>query len=199
MPPFGEQVGIKRVPRAYAVVEQPSMPTSAAIRSHLPTLKRYALVLTREPDQAQDLVQETLLRALAGARTWSPGREPLPWLLAILHNAHVSRQRRRSVETAAEQVARLAPAALAAPQPERVHFNQTMTALMRLPEEQREVLVLIAIDGLSYKDAADVLGLPIGTLMSRLARARQALREATGRDKTSSEQAAVHPTLRLVR
>ena len=74
-----------------------------------------------------------------------------------------------------------------------------MTALMRLPEEQREVLVLIAIDGLSYKDAADVLGLPIGTLMSRLARARQALREATGRDKTSSEQAAVSPTLRLVR
>jgi RNA polymerase sigma-70 factor (ECF subfamily) len=176
------------------------MPATPDIRTHLPALRRYALVLTRDPDQAQDLVQEALLRALAGASTWSPKRALLPWLLAILHNTHVSRQRRRSVETEfAEQTARLSPAIIGPPQLERVHFAQTMTALMQLPEEQREVLVLTAIEGLSYKDAADVLGLPIGTLMSRLRRAREALRTASGRDEPSTERTTTRRALRLVR
>ena len=158
------------------------MTTGPDIRSHLPTLRRYALVLTRDPDEAEDLLQEALLRAVAGAGTWQPEREALPWLLAILHNAHVSRQRHRLAETnAARQASLLASATLPPPQLEQIHFNQTVTALMELPEEQRQVLVLVAIKGLSYRQAADILAVPIGTLMSRLARAREALRTAVDR------------------
>lgn len=173
---------------------------SPDITAHLPTLRRYALVLTRNVDQAEDLVQETLLRALAGARTWRPGHSVQPWLLAILHNTHVSRQRRRSIEAAVvEQAEWISPAAVPPPQIEQVHFNQTMTALMSLPEEQREVLILAAIEGLSYRDAAEILQIPMGTLMSRLARAREALRAATGRGEGSAPEPTVRPALRLVR
>lgn len=158
------------------------MSTGPDIRAHLPALKRYALVLTRDLDRAEDLLQEALLRALAGAATWHPDRKPLPWLLAILHNTHVSRQRRLAVEAdTTAQAGLLASPAIQAPQLEQVHFNQTIQALMGLPEEQREVLVLVALEGLSYRQAADILAIPIGTLMSRLGRAREALRTASGR------------------
>lgn len=171
------------------------------ISAHLGALRRYALVLTRDPDQAEDLVQETLVRAIAGARTWQPGRDVRPWLLAILHNTHVSRQRRGRLErNLAEQSGLTAPQSLPAPQTEQVHLSQTMAALMQLPEEQREVLVLIAFEGMSYRDAAEVLGIPIGTLMSRLGRARQALRQATGRgEEAAGDAPSGRSRLRLVR
>ena len=70
------------------------------VEPHLGVLRRYALVLTRSGDEAEDLVQEALVRAMAAAHTWRPGREVRPWLLAILHNAHVSRRRRQQVEAA---------------------------------------------------------------------------------------------------
>jgi len=171
------------------------MITGPDIYLHLPSLRRYALVLTRDSDQAEDLLQEALLRAVAGAGTWQPERETLPWLLAILHNAHVSRQRHRLAETTAtKQTGLLAPSAMPPTQLEQVHFNQTITALMELPEEQRQVLVLVAIKGLSYRQAADILAVPIGTLMSRLARAREALRTAVDR----REAPPVRQGLRLV-
>jgi RNA polymerase sigma-70 factor (ECF subfamily) len=176
------------------------MPSQPDLITHLPTLRRYALVLARNADAAEDLVQEALLRAMEGSHTWKPGREERPWLLSILHNVHVSRQRRRAVEAAVAQDAeRAPPAAISAPQPEQVHFSQTMAALMQLPDEQREVLVLVAIEGLSYKDAADILGWPVGTLMSRLGRAREVLRAASGRDASASGQDASRPSLRVVR
>ena len=87
------------------------------------------------------------------------------------------------------------PAATPAPQLDRVQLGQTMAALMGLPEEQREVLVLVALDGLSYKDVAEILGLPIGTVMSRLGRAREALRRVTGHDRTPATE---RPPLRVV-
>ena len=78
-------------------------PTSSQpleVEPHLGVLRRYALVLTRSADQAEDLVQETLVRAMAAAHTWRPGHDMRPWLLSILHNAHVSRRRRQQVEAA---------------------------------------------------------------------------------------------------
>ena len=106
------------------------MPSQPDIITHLPTLRRYALVLARNADGAEDLVQEALLRAMEGSHTWKPGREVRPWLLSILHNVHVSRQRRRAVEAAVAQDAGLAPlTAFPAPQPERVHFNQWTSPL----------------------------------------------------------------------
>jgi RNA polymerase sigma-70 factor, ECF subfamily len=171
------------------------------IPPHLGVLRRYALVLTRDPDQAEDLVQEALVRAMAAAHTWCPGREVRPWLLSIMHNAHVSRQRRRRVEAAAaRELAWTAPRAVAAGQADRVHLGRTMAALMTLPEEQREVLVLVALEGLSYRDAAEILGIPVGTLMSRLGRARGALRAATGHGhQPTPDASSPSPPLRVVR
>jgi RNA polymerase sigma-70 factor (ECF subfamily) len=166
------------------------------VEPHLGVMRRYALVLARDADQAEDLVQEALLRAIAGASTWRSGQALRPWLLSILHNTHVSRRRRAQVEAAgARELAATAVPAAPAPQPQRVELGQTMRALLTLPEDQREVIVLVAIDGLSYKDAAEILGLPLGTLMSRLARAREALRRAVAGEAGVGER----PALRLVR
>ncbi|MGD9509504.1 MAG: sigma-70 family RNA polymerase sigma factor [Geminicoccaceae bacterium] len=167
------------------------------VEPHLGVLRRYALVLTRSSDEAEDLVQEALLRAIAGAASWQPARGLRPWLLSIVHNTHVSRQRRRQVEQAARgELAQAEPAVSPAIQLQRVELAQTMAALMRLPEDQREVLVLVAIEGLAYKDAAEILDLPLGTLMSRLARAREALRRAVGQGDGPGQE---RPSLRVVR
>lgn len=174
-------------------------PSDLDIPAHLGVLRRYALVLTRDPDEAEDLVQEALLRAVASARTWEPGRPVRPWLLAIVHNQHVSRRRRRQVEAACTvELEEQAPKAVPAAQPHRIQLNRTMQALMSLPEEQREVLVLVALEGLSYKEAAELLGIPLGTLVSRLGRARAALRVAVGEGRTA-EAAPSPPNLRVVR
>ena len=168
-----------------------------AVEPHVGVLRRYALVLTRDADQAEDLVQDSLVRAIAAANTWRPGHDLRPWLLSILHNAHVSRRRRQQVEAAtARELVQSAPSATPAGQLDRVQLGQTMAALMGLPEEQREVLVLVALEGLSYKDVAEILGLPLGTVMSRLGRARAALRLATGHGGSGVDE---RPPLRVVR
>jgi RNA polymerase sigma-70 factor (ECF subfamily) len=166
------------------------------VEPHLGVLRRYALVLTRSSDEAEDLVQEALLRAIVGAATWQPARGLRPWLLSIVHNTHVSRRRRQQVEQAARGELTGAEAVTPAAQFRRVELAQTMAALMRLPEDQREVLVLVAIEGLAYKDAAEILDLPLGTLMSRLARAREALRRAVGQGDDAGRE---RPGLRVVR
>ncbi|SMH36543.1 sigma-70 family RNA polymerase sigma factor [Azospirillum agricola] len=149
------------------------------ISRHLGLLRRYALVLTRDRERADDLVQETALRALEGSHGFQEGRDVKGWLLAIVHNAHVSRCRRRRTESEAEALlAAQAGDAHAPDQTDRIALNETMRAMMALPEDQRAVLTLVAIDGMSYRDAADCLGIPLGTLMSRLGRARAALRAA---------------------
>ena len=137
--------------------------TTFDVEPHLGVMRRYALVLTRDADQAEDLVQEALVRAIGGAATWRPGQELRPWLLSIVHNTHVSRHRRAQVEAAgAKELAAGAVPAAPPTQHQRVELGETMAALLTLPEDQREVIVLVAIDGLSYKDAAEILGLPIG-------------------------------------
>jgi RNA polymerase sigma-70 factor (ECF subfamily) len=117
---------------------------------------------------------------MEGVRTWQPGRDLRKWLFAILHNVHVSRCRRERLEAdTADAIRHWAEASTPPRQGVRVQLNQTLSALLTLPEEQREVLVLIALEGLSYRDAADILGIPVGTVMSRLGRAREALRRAS--------------------
>lgn len=169
------------------------------IPDHLGVLRRYALVLTRDADEAEDLVQEALVRAIAAAHTWQPGRPVRPWLLTILHNAHISRRRRRQVEAACTgELALTQPRSTPPVQAHRVEVGRTMQALMSLPDEQREALVLVAVEGISYKEAAELLDIPLGTLMSRLARGRAALRAATtpGEEPADRPQA---PSLRVVR
>lgn len=140
---------------------------------HLPSLRRYARHLTRCGERADDLVQECLLRAIRSADTLRPDAPVRPWLFRILHNVHVSERRREEVRAAnlygGEE-------AVGAPQHDHVELRNVLDAVARLPETQREAVCLVALEDLTYAEAAQVIGIPVGTLMSRLARGREALR-----------------------
>jgi len=141
-------------------------------------LRRYARSLTRDAVDAEDLVHDALVRAYERRGSFRPGGNIRAWLLSILHNAFIDGVRRRRSEAARiEETGRLGESALAAPQEHSVRLSQVRRAFIDLPEEQRAALHLVAIEGLSYQEAADALGIPLGTLMSRIGRARASLRE----------------------
>ena len=146
-------------------------------------LRRYARSLVRGRDEAEDLVQETLLRGIERSSSWDPSRPLGPWLFAILHNLYASGMRRaQSRERALRHVGLLEPPRAAPGDPAvQAELSETLKALYGLPEEQRQVLVLVTLDDLSYEEAAARLDIPVGTLMSRLARGREALRQAVDR------------------
>ncbi|KMO39638.1 RNA polymerase sigma factor [Methylobacterium variabile] len=140
-------------------------------------LRRYARSLTRDSAQADDLVHDTLVRALERQGTLRPGTNLRTWLMTVLHNAFIDDQRRRKVEARyADALGQMVDEATPPAQEGHVRLAQVREAFHRLPAEQREALHLVTIEGLAYQEAADVLGIPIGTLMSRLGRARAALR-----------------------
>lgn len=147
------------------------------VLGQLPALRRYARALTRDETDAEDLVQDALLRAYERRGSLEPARGIRGWLMSILHNIFIDRRRSRLAEDrraaeSAELGAQVAPAA----QEHHVRLAQVRRSFMALPEEQRAALHLVAIEGLGYAEAARVLGIPQGTLMSRLSRARAALR-----------------------
>lgn len=149
-----------------------------AIAAELPRLRRYSRALLRDPAEADDLVQDCLARALGKIDQWREGESPRRWLFTILHNLYVDRARarkRRPQETSIHDFhgARLSTEP---DQMERMAFQDVVEALQAIPADRREALVLVGIEGMSYRDAAQVLGIPVGTLMSRLGRGRQQLR-----------------------
>lgn len=143
----------------------------------LPALRRYAHSLTRNAIDAEDLVQEALLRAYERSATFKSDGNLRGWLLSIVHNLFIDRVRSRSSARGHEQefVARMTEN-LPANQFETLRLSQVRRAFDLLPDEQREALHLVTIEGLSYEEAATVLGIPAGTVMSRLSRGREALR-----------------------
>jgi len=150
--------------------------------TEIPHLRRFAYALTGERDLAEDLVQSCLERAVARFHQWQPDRRLRPWLFAILHNLHVDARRRPHRGVPLDEVPDL-PARDASPE-ERISAHEALEAIDRLPEDQRDVLILVGLNELSYAEAASVLGIPPGTLMSRLHRARARLREMLGRTKS---------------
>ncbi|MDT8854016.1 sigma-70 family RNA polymerase sigma factor [Paracoccaceae bacterium Fryx2] len=147
------------------------------IVGQLPALRRFALALSRDPSEAEDLVQEALLRGHEQRRMFRTGGNLKSWLFTILRHAFIDRRRSRQAEARREAaVAALAPTAIDAPQEAVVRLGQVRRAFLGLPDEQREALSLIALEGLTYAEAAQVAGVPVGTLMSRVARARASLR-----------------------
>lgn len=148
-----------------------------AIAAELPRLRRYARALVGEQGDADDLVQECLVRALRRHRQWRRGESPRKWLFAILHNVYVDGVRRRAkrpghvtLEDAGEALG------------SRDSLDPAMgidieRGLRVLSEEQRQTVLLVGLEGLSYAETADILGVPIGTVMSRLARGRERLRQ----------------------
>jgi RNA polymerase sigma-70 factor (ECF subfamily) len=153
--------------------------TRSDIVALLPRLRRFALALTGNRSDAEDLVQDTVERALHNLHRWQPGTRLDSWMFRIAQNLFIdgrrSAKRRRSVlaEAANAQFATAQDGARDAEA--RLTWTETCAALATLPEDQRSALALVLIDGMSYRDAADVLGVPIGTLTSRLARGRDAL------------------------
>ena len=146
-------------------------------------LRRYALLLCRSREDAEDLVQETLMRAIAGVSTWRPGGDLRAWLFSILHNTFATsarNYRRRALLSGL-----LMPEAETSVRPGQaahVELGETIRALEQLPDEQRRAILLVSVEGMTYEEAALALGVPIGTLMSRLARGRATLRALTERE-----------------
>lgn len=144
---------------------------------HLASLRRYARSLTRSDTESEDLVQDALLKAYERRASFDEGRGLGPWLLSILHNAFIDRQRaRRAEQTRIERASELQHPHVEPVQDHHVRLVQVRRAFMALPDEQRAALHLVAIEGLSFAEAATALDIPIGTLMSRLGRARATLR-----------------------
>jgi RNA polymerase sigma-70 factor (ECF subfamily) len=152
------------------------------IEQEVPRLRRYARALTRDIGQADDLVQSCLVRALAKEHLWQPGSNLRVWLFTVLHNLHINRVRRLMRE---QDNAIVASASLALAQSEpsaRLDLLDVEQAIKKLPEVQRRVILLIGLEGMRYDEAAQILGVPIGTVRSRIARARQMLRELLERN-----------------
>jgi RNA polymerase sigma-70 factor, ECF subfamily len=143
-------------------------------------LRRYARFLRSEPDRADDLVQECLSRAFAKIDTWQPGTNLRAWLFVILRNCHVNEIRREQRIVSIDDESPASGPTLTVPgsQETRVALAEVRNAYLSLSEEHREVLLLVAIEGLQYEEASAILDVPLGTVRSRLSRARQALRQA---------------------
>ena len=155
------------------------MPLTDALRDDIlasvPSLRAFAISLSGNGDRADDLVQETLLRALSHIDSFEPGTNMPAWLFTILRNLFRSeyRKRRREVEDADGRYAETLKS-----HPEqtgRVEFEEFRTALAKLPSDQREALILVGASGFSYEDAAAICGCAVGTIKSRVNRARSKL------------------------
>jgi len=148
--------------------------TTLDVAAHLPRLRRHARFLCGDAADADELVQATLAKAVARAGLFRPGGDLRVWLFALLHDtfaAGTGAQGRREGE---RSVGHGPATAVASVEPQR-----TLEALNRLPDEQRRVIMLVSVDGMTTAEAAAVLGQPVGTVRSRLARGREALRRLT--------------------
>lgn len=150
------------------------------IISLLPRLRRFAYGLTGSTDEGDDLVQAACERALSRLHQWQPGTRLDSWMFRIAQTIWLDRLRARRVRgetTSPEVLERISSGDAAAASEHRLVLQKTREAMLQLPEDQRAVLVLVTVDGMSYRQAAETLGVPTGTVMSRLARARVRLHE----------------------
>jgi RNA polymerase sigma-70 factor (ECF subfamily) len=148
-----------------------------AVLGAVPKLRAFAISLCGNVDRADDLVQETLLRALANINSFQPGTNMSAWLFTILRNHFHSeyRKRRREVEDGDGSYAETLKS-----QPDqtaRMEFQEFRAALAKLPPDQREALILVGASGFSYEETADICGCAVGTIKSRVNRARARLAE----------------------
>jgi RNA polymerase sigma factor (sigma-70 family) len=140
----------------------------------IPRLRRYARALVGDRATADDLVQDTLERAWAKLHLYRRGTDLRAWLFTVMHNVHVNRVRAaRLTETLDDEMPELAQRA---PQGDALLVRDLDRGIARLPAEQRAVLLLVTLEEMSYDEVARTLGIPIGTVMSRLSRAREKLR-----------------------
>lgn len=149
----------------------------------LPRLRRMALALCRSVDEADELVQVACEKALGASDQFVAGTRVDSWLFRILRNAWLDglrRRRTRGTEVEIDDTLGLADTRNPYEGEERLYLAQVWAHVQALPPDQREVLVLVCVEELSYREAAEILDVPVGTVMSRLARARRKIADATG-------------------
>ncbi|MBV8132445.1 MAG: sigma-70 family RNA polymerase sigma factor [Alphaproteobacteria bacterium] len=148
------------------------------LEDEIPRLRRYARALTRDVTRADDLVQNCLVRALAKQHLWQPGTDLRAWLFTILHNQHVNdlrdalREGAHITDEATQSLPGVIPNAIAS-----LQLRDLERAMAILPEEQRQVILLVGLEGMRYEDVARILDIPVGTVRSRLSRGRHMLRK----------------------
>lgn len=153
---------------------------SAKLPDMLPRLWSFAMRLTGDQHDAEDLVQRTCVRALERAHQWQPGTSTISWLFSIQQSIWFNEirarkvQKRGGVEWSDELVSTVADPAAVNPETDALH-QQIFRAVAKLPEAQQLVMLLVAVEGLSYNEAAQALDIPVGTVMSRLSRARMSI------------------------
>ncbi|NMM75293.1 RNA polymerase subunit sigma-24 [Acidovorax sp. SRB_14] len=160
----------------------------AQVAEHLPGLRRYARVLTGDAWAADDLVQDTLERACRKWLLWRTGSDLRAWLFTLMHHLYLNQRRAQAphIAVALEDV----QDSLQAPAEGRDEAIDLERCLQRLPPEQRAVLLLVTLEDMAYEDAARVLAIPVGTVMSRLSRARARLRELMATQASEPPHAA---------
>ncbi|HUL95587.1 MAG TPA: RNA polymerase sigma factor [Usitatibacter sp.] len=156
----------------------------------IPNLRRYARALVGDRDAADDLVQDTLERAVRKFHLWRPG-DLRAWLFSIMHNVFVNQLKGRKTGTHVEIDENMVAAPI--PTATSVDVLDMQRGLQALVPEQREVVLLVALEDMSYADVSRALGIPIGTVMSRLSRGREKLRKFMAGDVTRT-----NPSLRIV-
>jgi len=160
------------------LTETGSDPTPPTLTLHVAALRRYAYALERNREEADDLVQDCLTRAIARTKAWSEIRNVRAYLFTILHNLHVdhvSRGRRAGTAVPLESVEHKLMTRPS--QEESLRIRDLERALRVLPDDYRKAVLLVGLEGMSYREAATTLGIPIGTVMSRLSRGRETLRQ----------------------
>lgn len=170
-----------------------------SIVAQIPALRRYARALTGDVWAADDLVQDTLERACSRWRLWLAGTDLRAWLFTLMHNLFVSQVRQDQRRASLVQAANIDEFAhqLQAPASAQDVALDLQRCLLRLPMDQRAVLLLVTLEDMSYTEVAKVTGVPVGTVMSRLSRARDRMRELMNEPKARSERTT--PVLRRLK
>ena len=160
------------------------------LEAQIPPLRRYARALLRDISRADDLIQDTLVRALAKQHLWQEGSNLRAWLFTLMHNLHVNVVRQAVREGTMVDVDDVSATLVAISDPTASRqLSELEEAIARLPIEQREVVLLVGLEGLRYDEAAEILRVPVGTVRSRLSRARETLRRLFEREEETAEAA----------
>jgi RNA polymerase sigma-70 factor (ECF subfamily) len=160
------------------------------IEQQIPKLRRYARALTRNRDRADDLVQDTLGRALVKEQFWQPGTNLKAWLFTIMHNQNVNNVRRDTRQSGGLDIEQTSSTLTATTDPTATcKMFELERALAQLPVEQQQVILLVGLEGMSYEDTAGILTVPVGTVRSRLSRGRDALRKLLDMEERPSSAA----------
>lgn len=167
----------------------PSSEFCAQLTACLPRMRSFARFLCRRDDLADDLVQDTVVRALTAAHQFQPGSNFKAWIFTIMHNQNISNFRRKRPQITSAEVDNPGGCQIAPNQIDALVLRDLDSAMRRLAPAQREALILVVVNGLSYEDAAQVCDCAIGTIKSRVARARTALQDMLmGREEESAAE-----------